>query len=103
MNELRHYEKVKKLSLFYDYYDYVDRDRVSADLFKDQPVKAYFVSMNFSSDSPYAVMRIRVPKRQRLAFILLIHELPNLMAKSGYYDYLRDADKILSEKEMLES
>ena len=99
-NHIGHYWKLKRFSLFYSYFAYLDTDEYLADmLFHDHEVRVHYGAEYARKDSPYLMIFCKVRKRNEDAFIAALEELPNRMLLLGHTDYLNYWDHLVEEVE----
>ena len=83
-----HFWNLRKVSLFYSYFAYVDMEEYYADsLFIKHEVKVRFMREYLNPDSPYIVIFCKVRKRDSQRFLDALAQLPNKMLLCGHLDY----------------
>ena len=89
MGDTLFYQYIDRLSLFYNYFAFLDTDAYLADqLFIKHQVRVHFCEEYVRGDSPYRVIFCHVRKRDRARFQAALEELPKKMMLLGYIDYL---------------
>lgn len=89
MGDTLFYQDIDRLSLFYNYFAFLDTDAYLADqLFIKHQVRVHFCEEYVRGDSPYRVIFCHVRKRDRARFQAALEELPKKMMLLGYIDYL---------------
>lgn len=87
-NQPKHYVPIKKFSLKYQYYMYLDTDEHYADqIFIDNKLYVDFLGTYSSDTSKYRFVRCRVLKKDRETFIHCIDQLVYKMKLVGNNDY----------------
>ena len=89
MGDTLFYQHIDRLSLFYNYFAFLDTDAYLADqLFVKHQARVHFREEYVRGDSPYRVIFCHVRKRDRARFQAALEELPKKMMLLGYIDYL---------------
>ena len=80
MGDTLFYQYIDRLSLFYNYFAFLDTDAYLADqLFIKHQVRVHFCEEYVRGDSPYRVIFCHVRKRDRARFQAALEELPKKM------------------------
>lgn len=89
MGDTLFYQHIDRLSLFYNYFAFLDTDAYLADqLFIKHQVRVHFREEYVRDDSPYCVIFCHVRKRDRVRFQASLAELPKKMMLLCHTDYL---------------
>ena len=85
---LINYMKLKKFSLFFSYYVFLDTERHLADqLFIHHKVKVYFKEEFAKKGSPYRLIYCKIRKKEEQPFIAALGEMDKKTLLLGYTEY----------------
>lgn len=95
MESIQNYFPIKKFSLFYNFFVYIDSKTYQADnVFIKHNIKISFVEDFLNPNSSYAMVICKVKKRDITEFKKALSELPNKMLLCGYSDYFEECNRI---------
>nr|WP_326184525.1 hypothetical protein [uncultured Oscillibacter sp.] len=84
-----HFIPLKKFSLFFRHYAFVDTKEYLADqLFIQEKVRVYFGQEAHRADSKYCMIFCKIKKSDEKAFLIALQKLPSKMLLCGHTDYL---------------
>ena len=92
MGDTLFYQYIDRLSLFYNYFAFLDTDAYLADqLFIKHQVRVHFCEEYVRGDSPYRVIFCHVRKRDRARFQAALEEVNRLKPSSAKGRYISKA------------
>lgn len=84
-----HFIPLKKFSLFFRHYAFVDTKEYLADqLFIQEKVRVHFGQEAHRTDSKYCIIFCKIKKSDEKAFLTALQKLPSKMLLCGHTDYL---------------
>ena len=91
MDEKKNYQKMRKFSLLYYHYCFVDSHRNLADqLFVNHEVRVYFGAEFEKKDYPYKLICCKIRKANEKEFLAALSEMYDKMYLMGYTDYAEE-------------
>lgn len=102
--EFKNYISIKKASLRYQYFCFIDTNEYLADrLFINHKVRVHFQNEAYRPDIDYVFIFCKVKKRDVSEFLEALEELKNKMILLGHSDYetfcIEAQNNILGQKE----
>lgn len=97
-------QKLSRVSLFHDYFAFLDVEPYAADqLFMQHQVTVHFAREYRKPDCPYRIVLCKVRKRDAGRFHAAMAELPDKLRLLGYADYLEVCRTLWENVERLRS
>ena len=98
--ELKNYLSLERLSLRHRFYAYLDSgDYLAGGLFIKHQVRVKFLQAYGKDGSSYRMIFCRILKRDEVAFLEALRELPNKMLLCGHPNYLAQCQQFVKKIE----